>query len=620
MTTAGTPWEPARALAAAFAASPLFSGLPLEEPELNHLEPIALPAGEILFQQGECGSLAYLVAHGVLGLYRSERGREPRLFRKACAGELIGEYALLCDEPRSAQARALVDCTLFAIDRACLQRLLQLESELPSRLIRQLALAASRGREDLSERPLITVLAHGSQGSERGDQALEPLIAALRQAACGEGIPAEGASLSIEDHRGRDWSPAEQAASMIAALEQRRPSLYVVDRLEVVDPEHWPLVDRAVVVCLGNAVAAMDLGNAAADGDGVDCDGTAGTVRAVDLVRVWPADQERPEPLPPQPGLQRLQHIYNVREDRPADVQRTARCILGTATVLVLGGGGAKGFAHLGALQALAEHGGPPIDMIFGISIGSFIGSLVALDLPLDTVRRTLIDVFVRRTPYSLTLPIHSLFRYNRHLRAIEPILKPHAVGDTWIPFRPGSVDLTTNQLVFWHEHNLLETVIASMSIPGLAPPVPMPGGGLHVDGAVLDNLPILEARRCSTGRVIALSLDHGEGQRTLTTLGHQPRGLWRLMRRCGLVRQELPPITMTILQSMLCSARLKSDREEHFADLLLKPNLTTIGILEWSAHERVEAEGYRAMAAALSASPATTACTSPPSARPDPA
>ncbi|MEB3166050.1 MAG: cyclic nucleotide-binding and patatin-like phospholipase domain-containing protein [Cyanobacteriota bacterium] len=614
MTSAGTPWEPARALAAAFAASPLFSGLPLEEPELQHLEPIALPAGEILFQQGECGSLAYLVAHGVLGLYRSERSREPRLFRKACAGELIGEYALLCDEPRSAQARALVDCTLFAIDRACLQRLLKLESELPSRLIRQLALAASRGREDLSERPLITVLAHGSQ---RGDQAMEPLIAALRQAAGGRDAStgeatAQAATLTIEDHRGRDWSPAEQAATMIAALEQRRPSVYVVDRLEVVDPEHWPLVDRALVVCLGNAVTPSDLGAATAEGDAA--------ARAVDLVRVWPAGQEQPEPLPPQPGLQRLQHIYNVREDRPADIERTARCILGTATVLVLGGGGAKGFAHLGALRALAEHGGPPIDMIFGISIGSFIGSLVALDLPLDAIRRTLIDVFVRRTPYSLTLPIHSLFRYNRHLRAIEPILKPHAVGDTWIPFRPGSVDLTTNQLVFWHEHNLLETVIASMSIPGLAPPVPMPSGGLHVDGAVLDNLPILEARRCTTGRVIALSLDHGEGQRTLATPGHQPRGLWRLMRRCGLVRQELPPITMTILQSMLCSARLKSDREERFADLLLKPNLTTIGILEWSAHDRVEQEGYRAMAAALSASPATTACTSPPSAHPDPA
>lgn len=613
MTTTGTPSDGrAGALAAAFAASPLFNGLPLDDPELDQLERIALPAGAVLFRQGECGSLAYLVAHGVLGLYRSERGQEPRLFRKACAGELIGEYALLCDEPRSALARALVNCSLFAIDRACLQRLLKLDSELPSRLIRQLALAASRGREDLSDRPLISVLAHGSQLSERGDQAMEPLIAALRQGASGGEDGGGSSSVTIDDHRGRPWSPAEQAASIIAALEQRRPCVHVVDRLDVVDPEHWPLVDRALLVCLGNAVTPSDLGDAAAAGNG--------PARAVDLVRIWPACQELPEPLPPQAGLQHLQHIYNVREDRPADVQRTARCILGKATVLVLGGGGAKGFAHLGALRALAEHDGSPIDMIFGISIGSLIGSLYALGQPLDAIRRTLIALFVTRTPYSLTLPIHSLFRYNRHLRTIEPLLKPHSVGDTWIPFRPGSVDLAANQLVVWHEHNLLQTVIASMSIPGLAPPVPMPGGGVHVDGAVLDNLPILEARRCTSGRVIALSLDHGEGQRTLSTLGHQHNGLWRLLRRCGLVREELPSITMTILQSMLCSARLKSDREERFADLLLKPNLTTVGILEWSAHARVEQEGYRAMAAALKEPPATTACTSPPSDQPGPA
>lgn len=180
-------------------------------------------------------------------------------------------------------------------------------------------------------------------------------------------------------------------------------------------------------------------------------------------------------------------------------------------------------------------------------------------------------------------------------------------------------MDLTTNHLVFWHEHSLEQTVIASMSIPGLAPPVPMPTGGLQVDGAVLDNLPILEARRCTFGRVIALSLDHGEGQRTLSPRGHTHNWRRRPLRRFGLVREELPSITMTMLQSMLCSARLKSDREERFADLLRKPNLTTIGILEWTAHERVEEEGYRAMCMALKEPQATPERTSPPSVCPGP-
>jgi len=198
---------------------------------------------------------------------------------------------------------------------------------------------------------------------------MEPLIDALRECAGGDGT-----NLTIDDHRGCDWPSADQATSIIEALEQRRPCIHVVDRLDVIDPEHWPLVDRALLVCLGNAVAPADLGEASMAGVS-----TPGEARAVDLVRIWPSSQDLPEPLPAQEGLNRLRTIYNVREDRPPDYQRTARCILGKATVLVLGGGGAKGFAHLGTLRALAESDAQPIDMIFGISIGSFIGSLYAL-------------------------------------------------------------------------------------------------------------------------------------------------------------------------------------------------------------------------------------------------
>jgi predicted acylesterase/phospholipase RssA/CRP-like cAMP-binding protein len=581
----------------ALAASPLFSDLPLNDPTLAEVNEVVLRAGEVLFHQGDGGALAYLVARGVIGLYRSDVGRETRLFRKACTGELFGEYALLCDEPRSATARALVDCTVLAIDQACLSRLLSLESHLPSRLIRHLALAASRGREDLSNHPLISVVAPTRHLSRLQDPALEELLSTLE--AC--------ATVMIADHRHDHWGREEQSKAIVAALERRQPCVFIVDSLDVLDREHWPLIDRALLVCRDNTVDPADMGIAARE------HGCGATGPAVDLVRIWPASQNQPDTMPPEQrqGLECLRHVYNLREDRTQDYQRTARCILGIATVLVLGGGGAKGFAHIGALRALEEVGTFQIDMVFGISIGSLVGSLYCMGQSLTAIREQLLNVFVRRTPYSLTLPIHSLFRYNHHLHLAEQILKDLDVGDTWIPFRPGSVDLTSNQLVFWHRHSLLQTVLASMSIPGLAPPMPMPLGALHVDGAVLDNLPILEARRCTSGQVIAISLDHGEGQRTLSTLGSQHAWLWRLLQRFGIVRSELPSIATTILQAMLCSARLKSDREEHFANVLLKPNLTHIGILEWSAHEEVEQEGYRSMIEKLSCRLGSTACKS---------
>ncbi|MCP9918673.1 patatin-like phospholipase family protein [Cyanobium sp. Cruz CV13-4-11] len=566
----------AEAIAAAVTASPLLEGIDPVLLEETSPRCLAVKAGEHLFAQGETGEDAYLIACGIVGLYRADVGSESRLFRKASRGDLIGEYALLCSQPRSASAVALTDGLLVVIDRQALDHLLGAMPELPQRLIRQLALAASRGRhEDLAIQPLVVVLCPAAAMGSLEHAAVDDLVAALKASGAG----------AICDRQNEDWDEAEQTAAMIHAVQIRRPTLFLVDRLCRIHPSVRPLVDRCLLITEGNRLEPADF---------------PGQELTVDLLRLWPGDQVHPDRLPEPSSLAGLRYVYNVRQACSPDFRRIARCILGQANILVLGGGGAKGFAHIGVLRAIEEQQTVDIDMIYGVSIGAFIGSLYALERSVEEVKRELIHIFVEQTPYSPTLPMHSLFRYNKGLHLIEEILRHHDVGDTWIPFRPGSVNIATNTMTFWHDQSLLSTVIASMSIPGLAPPVPMSDGSLHVDGAVLNNLPILEARRQTSARVVAVSLDHGTGQRQLVRTGEMKTWIQRMLRRLGLVFWELPPITVTIMQSMLCSARRRSDVEEPFADLVLKPNLTSTGILDWAAHAAVEEEGYAAMVAAL--------------------
>jgi NTE family protein/lysophospholipid hydrolase len=71
---------------------------------------------------------------------------------------------------------------------------------------------------------------------------------------------------------------------------------------------------------------------------------------------------------------------HHLRADRPGDVARLARMITGTSCGLVLGGGGARGFAHLGVLRAL-EEAGVPIDVVGGTSSGALMAALCAQGL-----------------------------------------------------------------------------------------------------------------------------------------------------------------------------------------------------------------------------------------------
>src|SRR5690606_4965543 len=77
--------------------------------------------------------------------------------------------------------------------------------------------------------------------------------------------------------------------------------------------------------------------------------------------------------------------LYHIRPERVSDLARLARILTGNATGLVLSGGGAKGFAHLGVFKALEEHG-IGVDFIGGASIGAVMAAYVSFDLPADEI------------------------------------------------------------------------------------------------------------------------------------------------------------------------------------------------------------------------------------------
>src|SRR6185503_6161421 len=191
---------------------------------------------------------------------------------------------------------------------------------------------------------------------------------------------------------------------------------------------------------------------------------------------------------------------HHLRRGNGADVDRLGRALLGRSVGLVLGGGGARGFAHIGVIRAL-EEAGIPIDRIGGASMGAILAAQYAdrrdWQRLIELSRRGWLEIAPQKV---YTLPLISLLSMVKGERMLDMWFGDTCIEDLWLPYFCVSTNLSRTEL---HEHtggSLHEAVAASMTIPGLTAPRVLRGGVLLVDGGVLDNLPTDTMRRLGAG------------------------------------------------------------------------------------------------------------------------
>jgi NTE family protein len=170
---------------------------------------------------------------------------------------------------------------------------------------------------------------------------------------------------------------------------------------------------------------------------------------------------------------------------------------------IVLSGGGARGFAHLGVLKALDEKGIRP-DIISGVSAGSIVGSFIAAGKNAEEVMEIMneSDIF----DYArVTIPRHGLMSLKNLKKNLQKHLGIRKFSDLKIPLFVAASNLYTGGIKYFHKGDLIRIVQASSSIPVLFSPLKI-DGDLYVDGGLLDNLPVEPLRdKCDT--IIAINL-----------------------------------------------------------------------------------------------------------------
>src|SRR5690606_37525994 len=177
---------------------------------------------------------------------------------------------------------------------------------------------------------------------------------------------------------------------------------------------------------------------------------------------------------------------------------------------LALGGGAARGLAHIGVLRVFEEEG-IPVDIVVGTSMGSVVGGLYSSGLSIANIEWAVTNIdlaqlFVASSPLKGGFVRTDLFE-----RFIDFVTDQATFDDTVIPFYSVAANLRTGEEKLIHSGRLSRGILASMSIPGMFPAVEI-NGEYYVDGGVTSLIPVVAAYSLGADVVIAVDVRSGLG------------------------------------------------------------------------------------------------------------
>ncbi len=307
----------------------------------------------------------------------------------------------------------------------------------------------------------------------------------------------------------------------------------------------------------------------------------------VDLILIRPEGAPAGEVLKWRETVDATSH-YFLRPGHEADVAHIARSLTGRGIGLVLGGGGARGFAHIGLLRALEEMK-INIDVYGGTSMGGFIGALAASGHDsqeiLQIIRKTFVD---NNSLNDYILPKVSLIRGRKFRRRLKEIFGDQQIEDLRIPFFCVSTNLTRGCAMTHEDGPLGLWIGTSMCVPGIAPPMAYKGD-LLVDGAVVNSLPTDVMQDLERGLIIASDVSTEGEVRAPGVEGPDPEVLLRWKSS-----EKRPSLFSILFRTATLTSGSGVEARAALADLYLHMPVGSVGVFEWKQIDQLVELGYQ--------------------------
>lgn len=275
-----------------------------------------------------------------------------------------------------------------------------------------------------------------------------------------------------------------------------------------------------------------------------------------------------------------------------------------------LGGGGAKGLAHIGVLKALAEER-INFEVLSGTSAGALVGSAYCAGR-LEQLEKEVRNLTLRQLPRLLTptLAAAGFFSAENFLTFMRTVLGTELIETLPVKFAAVSVDLLSGRTISRTQGDLIKAVRASMSIPGVFTPVEL-DGMLLVDGGITDPVPVEAVRALGAEFVLAVDLFANTAvteqqanidAEKLRQLSQRPAQLLQALLRFSAKEEQSSEQNRTNLLTVLERSLKISQRQltalqfaRHQPDFIIAPPVEDVGFFDFYRGETGIERGYQA-------------------------
>lgn len=574
----------------AFGNSPLFREL--DRRALRELAEAAewrdLHGGEYLHRAGSGADALHLIVNGRIRVQRQGQGDAVEVLEELGLGQIVGEIALMSGGTHLSDALAVRDCRLLRIGRVEFERILRRH---PDAMLRLMAAVIKRLRKPPLLHPKDAVRSTRAIAVLPAHEGIDATSFARRLT---RELAVAGSVLRVDGER-LEGALGEGSAE-VAFEHQRNPD--VVQWLNRIEDCYRYLVFAAnpvpnvwtrrcvrqsdrILLLVDGASAPMDSGN-------LEWLRGAAINAPLEVVLLHADSSPAAGSTLAWRSACNADTHHHVPADLPAPVMaRIARSITGRALCLVLGGGGARGFAHVGLLRALEERGLYP-DVIGGTSMGALVGSLAAMGMKSDAILACLRETFVENNFLNdYTLPRLGLIAGDKFRDRLEELFGDRQIEDLPLPFYCESANISRGVTMLHEQGRVADWVGTSMAVPGFTPPN-VYQGDLLVDGAVMRSLAFAPMHERGRGPVLVSNVSREIDLHVDAAYSERPTSLARLKKSAH---------NFNILQLLLQTTGLGGESEsremEQQADLLLYMPVADVGMFDWAQIDEIVYRGY---------------------------
>jgi predicted acylesterase/phospholipase RssA/CRP-like cAMP-binding protein len=555
---------------------------------------VHLKRGQTLYQKGDVEDSLYILINGLLHMVDPGGNDQPdRLINVVYSSQTVGEMALLSDEIRTESVYAVRDCDLVKLSRAAFESISEKYPEVMMAISRILVdrlrqVSAGTIQEKNTMTIAILPIAPGTPNYEFADKLADGLVnygstSLLTVKKVDKMLNKYGISqITKDDPRDtglRAWlANMETSHSFVIYMAEYASTSWTKRCLSRADQ----------VILLAPAHASPTPGKI--EQELLEKHNPFTEPKKV-LILVHPDDTVLPTGTDKWLDVRDIQEHYHVKLANKKDFLRLARILSNRAVGLALGGGAAKGIAHIGVIRALEETG-IPIDIVAGASMGAIIGALYAMGNDYYTMMEMCRKLFVDINPFAdYTLPIISLVKGRKLERMGKIAYGDSNIEDLWRNFFCVSTNLTTSRLKVHHRGLLRDAVRTSSAVPGVVAPV-FKDGEVYVDGGVINNLPgDIISQQCSRLVVVEVvpNLD-------LSINTNEIPSPWKILWSKLLPFKKpikIPNILEIIFSTVMTGSFMAAKSVKNRAALCLTPPLQEIGFLDFKKMNKTAEIGY---------------------------